>query len=118
MDNGTLGYGALLTALGLGSYLGTGAQHKTALIPTAFGVVELGLGALARQDKHARAALAGAAVVGALGFAGAARGLPKLKKMLAGEEVERPAAVIAQSIMAGASAIYVAAAVRSLLKGR
>ena len=118
MDKKTLGYGALLTTLGLGSYFGTGAQHKTALIPTAFGVVELGLGALARQDKHARAALTGAAIVGAIGFVGAARGLPKLKQMLAGEQVERPVAVIAQSIMAGASAIYVGLAVRSLLKGR
>ena len=118
MEKWTSGYGAMLTALGLGSYFGTGAQHTTALIPTAFGVAEIGLALLARSEQHRTNALRGAALVGALGFVGAARGLPKLKVMLEGGEVERPLAVVAQSIMAGASAIYVAVALRSMLKGR
>jgi hypothetical protein len=118
MDKWTSGYGAMLTALGLGSYFGTGAQHKTALIPTAFGVAEIGLALLARSEQHRTNALRGAALVGALGLLGSARGLPKLKVMLEGGEVERPAAVVAQSIMAGASAIYVAVALRAMLKGR
>ena len=104
MNGWTIGYGAALVALGVGGFVATGATHKTALIPAGFGAVEIALGLLGR-----RAGARGAAtLVGVVALAGAARGLKKLPALLRGEEIERPAAVAAQSVMAGLSATYVA----------
>lgn len=99
MNGWTIGYGAALVGLGVGGYLLTGRESKTALIPAAFGAVEIALGVLDQRRA--------ATVVGALAFAGAARGLRKLPALLKGEAVERPAAVVAQSAMAGLSAVFV-----------
>ncbi|XXX75391.1 hypothetical protein WMF30_47860 [Sorangium sp. So ce134] len=116
MSNLTIGYGALLTALGVGGFAATSAP--TALIPSGFGVVSIGLGALARQEKYRMHAMHASALVGVLGVLGAARGLPKLPALLSGGDVERPAAVIAQSLMAVLSAGYVALCVRSFAAAR
>lgn len=102
-----IGYGAALVALGVGGFVATGATHKTALIPAGFGAAEIALGLLGR-GAGARGA---AALVGVVAFAGAARGLKKLPSLLRGEAVDRPAAVVAQSVMAGLSAAYVTGAI-------
>ena len=107
MSKLTIGYGVALTALGIGGYFATGQQSKTALIPAAFGVAAVGLGALA-GGRFRTAALIGAAVVAVGGLAGSARGLTKLPALLRGEPLERPAAVVSQSLMAGLSALYLA----------
>lgn len=99
----TIAYGTALTALGLGGFAATGAQHKTALIPAGIGAAALGFGLIGRRRP---AALWGGAAMAAFGLAGSLRGLEKLPALLRGEEVERPAAVIAQSVMAGSSALY------------
>ncbi len=109
MSNLTIAYGTVLCALGVGGYVATGKQSKTALIPAGFGAAALGLGLLARSDRFRTGALVGAAVVGVAGFAGSARGLSKLPALLRGEPVERLEAVIAQSLMAGLSALFVGA---------
>lgn len=106
MSTWTIGYGAALTALGVGGYFATGQQSKTALIPAGFGVAAVGLGLLAQSNKVKTAALIGGAVIGVAGFAGSARGLTKLPALIKGEPVERPAAVISQSAMAGLSVAY------------
>lgn len=103
MANLTIAYGAALTALGIGGFIATGAQHKTVLIPVGVGAAALGLGLIGRRRPGA---LWGAAAVAAIGLAGSARGLAKLPALLRGEEIERPPAVIAQSLMAGSSALY------------
>jgi hypothetical protein len=59
-----------------------------------------------------------AAVIGLLGFVGAARGLTRIGAVLAGEPVERPAAVIAQSLMAVICLIFVVLCVRSFINAR
>ena len=109
MENITIGYGALLTALGLGGFIASGAAHKTALIPAGFGAAAIGLGLLAKRGKHRKRALRGARFVASLGLLGSARGFKKLPDLLRGNEVERPAAVISQSIMAGLCGAYLAA---------
>jgi hypothetical protein len=114
----TIGYGALLTALGVGGFIATGATHKTALIPAGFGVVAIGLGLLAKQDKYRKNALRVAMVVALLGIAGSVGGLKKLPDLLGSGQVERPAAVIAQSLMVAFSATYLALALRSMLTKR
>jgi hypothetical protein len=118
MASSTIGYGAALTALGLGGYFGSGAKSKTALIPAAFGAAALGLGLLARSERFRTGALGGAALLSGLGIAGSAKGLTKLPALLSGGEVDRPAAVISQSIMAGLSALHLAMAARALLSGK
>ncbi|HLM75588.1 MAG TPA: hypothetical protein VK459_22900 [Polyangiaceae bacterium] len=118
MASGTIGYGAALTALGLGGYFGTGAKSKTALIPAAFGAAALGLGILAKNDRYRAGALGGAALLSGLGIAGSVKGLTKLPDLLAGGEVERPAAVLSQSIMAAVSAFHLAMTARALLSGK
>lgn len=106
MSNWTIGYGALLTALGVGGYFATGQQSKTALIPAGFGVAAAGIGLLARHERYRTHALVAGAAVGVLSLAGSARGLTKLPALVRGEPLERPAAVVSQSIMAGLSAAY------------
>lgn len=109
MSNLTIGYGALLTAVGVGGYFATGQQSKTALIPAGFGVAAVGLGALARVDRFRGPALIGAAVLAAGGIGGSIKGLQKLPALLRRDPVERPAAVAAQSAMAVLSAGYLVA---------
>jgi hypothetical protein len=114
VENWTLGYGTLLTTLGVGGFVATGAQHKTALIPAGFGTAALGLGLLERRGSTQKTVLGGAALLGLLGFLGTARALARLPALLRGEKLERPAAVVSQSAMAGLSAAYVALCLRSL----
>lgn len=109
----TIGYGALMAALGVGGFVATGQKSKTALIPAGFGAAAIGLGLLAGRKE--RAALGAAAALSALAIAGSARGLAKLPKLARGEEIERPEAVIAQSIMAGVSAVHLGLCVRALV---
>jgi hypothetical protein len=114
VENWTLGYGTLLTTLGVGGFVATGAQHKTALIPAGFGTAALGLGLLERRGSSQKTVLGGAALLGLLGFLGTARALGRLPALMRGEKLERPAAVVSQSAMAGLSAAYVALCLRGL----
>ena len=100
MASATIGLGVLLILLGVGGYFGSGRVSKTALIPAFFGVPILALGLVAlRADWHDYA-LYGALALAALGLLGSGRGLPGLGRLLSGREVKRPAATVAQSIMA------------------
>ncbi len=70
----TLVFAALLIALGLAGFLGTGSQHPTALIPTWFGVALVVFGLLAMSPSEARRKLFMHinVTIGLLGFLGAA----------------------------------------------
>jgi len=106
MSKAAVGVGAALITLGVASYVGTGRQSKTALIPAGFGGALLGLG-VADQWFPGRAALGGASSgVAWLGFAGSVRGMKHLPALLTDGDVERPAAVVAQSAMAVICAGY------------
>ena len=110
----TLGYGVFLLALGVGGFLATGKQHKTALIPAGFGAAALGLGLVMRRRNWRRRATWAGAVVSLAGLGGTAKSLTKVPAVLRGEEVSRPTAVISQSLMAVASVVHFAGSVRSL----
>ena len=118
MATTTIGFGIVLILLGLGGYLGTDMVSPTALIPSAFGLLLVIFGALARDDKRRKMAMHLAVTVGLLGFLGTVPGLLKLPTMLSGGVVQRPAAVVAQSIMAVLMAIYVAMCVKSFIDAR
>ena len=74
----TIGFGAVLIALGLIGYL-PHQESPTALIPAVFGVVLVVLGVLALRDNMRKHAMHLAAVVGVVGFlAGAGRAISVL----------------------------------------
>ena len=111
-------YAQLLFFLGLYGYFGTGTNSITALIPAFFGIVLTILAALSLQPKFRMHAMHGSVVIAILGIFGSIKGLSKLPALLAGEEVTRPNAVIAQSIMAILSIIYVLICVNSFIQAR
>jgi hypothetical protein len=110
--------GILLILLGVVSLLASGGQSLTALIPAAFGLVLAALGVLARKETARRHAMHAAAAVSLISILGSASGFFKLFSLLSGDEVLRPAAVVAQSIMFVLSALFVALAVKSFIKAR
>jgi len=95
-----IGTAVVLIVLGLGAYVGTGGVSVTALIPAFFGIAFAGLGALGRKDRFRVPAAYGGIVLSVIGLLGSVSGIPKVIAYLAGGEVARPAASIAQSIMA------------------
>ena len=114
----TLGFGIVLILLGLVGYFATGMVSPTALIPAAFGLLLVVFGAMARDDKKRKMAMHIAVTIGLVGFLGTVPGLLKIGALLSGGEVERPAAVIAQAIMAVLMAVYVAMCVKSFIDAR
>ena len=95
-----IAYGGILILLGLGGYFGSGRASWTALIPCGFGLPIVVLAGLAAtQVDRAHGLMIAVLAITALGFLGNIRGLIKLKTMLSGGTVDRPQAVIAQSVM-------------------
>jgi hypothetical protein len=123
LANVTIGIGAALIALGLAGYLvlpgvyGT-ARSVTALIPAFVGAVLLILGGLAREPNRRRTIMHIAVIVGFVGLLGSLPGVPRVIEMLSGGEVARPAAAVAQSIMAVLLAVYVGLCVKSFIDAR
>jgi hypothetical protein len=113
----TLALGASLIVLGVAGYVLTGAVSVTALIPAAFGVLFVLAGLLARSDRWRMHAMHAAVLVALLGFLGSARGLLGLGKVFDGTAV-RPAAIVAQTIMALLTLGYIVVAVRSFIQAR
>lgn len=108
--------GVLLIALGLGSYVGTGSEHKTALIPALFGLPILICGLLAQNATRRATMMHIAVVLGTLGFLGSIFGF---LKGVNGEAMRtRPLAVEAQGFMALITAIFVGLCVQSFIKAR
>ncbi len=118
MANTTIVFGVVLIVLGVGSYFGTNMVSPTALIPAAFGLLLIVFGVLAKDEKRRKMAMHIAVTVGLLGFLGTITGLLKLFTMLAGGEVARPTAVVAQSIMAILMLVYVGMCVKSFIDAR
>ena len=91
----TIGYGAILTAVGIVGYFATGQVSITALIPTILGVPVVICGVLARNERLLKHAMHGAVLFALLGLLGTVRSPTKLPALLDGT-AERPAATIAQ----------------------
>ncbi len=113
----TIALGAALIVLGVGSYVLTGAVSLTALIPAGFGLLLLLAGLLARDARWRMHAMHAAVLVALLGFGGSFRGLLGLGKVFDGTAV-RPAAIVAQTIMALLTLAYIVVAVRSFIQAR
>jgi len=121
MSKVTLVFAALLIALGLVGYLGTGSLHPTALIPTWFGLA-LGLfGFLAISPNEGRRKLFMHVnvTIGLLGFLGAAgRAVYACLHASATGASPDAIALASQLTMAGLMLIYVILCVRSFISAR
>ncbi len=118
MPQVTIVYALLLVLLGAIGYYATGQQSVTALIPAFFGIALLICGLIALKEHLMRHAMHAAAMLGLLGIFGTAKGLLKGISMLTGTEMERPAAVISQSVMAVLSVVFVALCINSFIQIR
>jgi multisubunit Na+/H+ antiporter MnhF subunit len=119
MPKTTILFGVILIVLGVVGYIATGAVSVTALIPSFFGGVLALLGWLALNERYRRHAMHIAVVVGLLGFLGTARGLAALPRLVSDPAtIDRPAAVVAQAVMAILMIVYVSLGVRSFIAAR
>lgn len=117
----TLVFALLLVLLGVGSYVGTGSQHPTALIPAWFGLALGIFGFLAISPNPGRRKLFMHinVTIGLLGFLGA--GIRALQSYghARSEGIDPDMIAIgAQLAMAGLLFIYVALCVKSFVDAR
>lgn len=117
MAQTTVGFGALLILLGAISYIGTGHQHPTALIPAWFGIALCLCGVLAKTENTRRRMLwmHVAVTLGLLGFLGAASRIVTV--LIKGATIDK-IAVGSQLAMALLTGTYVALCVRSFIAAR
>jgi hypothetical protein len=109
--------GVALVAIGLGTWVGTGAQAPTALIPAALGVLIAAAGLLARNPRLRMHAMHGAVLVALIGVLGCVPGVLKLPALLEGT-AERPVAVGVQIVTFLVCLGFVVSAVRSFIQAR
>ncbi len=114
----TVAIGIGLIVVGVASYAAASGSSPTALIPAAFGAALVVLGWLAYEDRRRRTAMHIAAAVGLLGFLGSVRGLLGIRDLVRGAPVERPLAVISQSLMAVLTGVFVTLCVKSFIDAR
>lgn len=111
--------GILLAITGLVGFFAAGGVSLTALIPTGFGLILIGLGLLAVWQPGTRKhAMHIATAVALVGFIGSAQGIPAFFALLGNGDVERPWAATTQTMMAFLTAVFVAAAARSFIVAR
>jgi len=118
MQNLTLSLGILLLILGGASYLGTGQESITALIPSFFGILFILFGVLSKQEKLRKHMIHTAAGLALLGILGTARAIPGFIDVISGTPVERPLAIYAQTAMLVMCAGYMIRAVQSFIAAR
>jgi hypothetical protein len=113
----TLVFAALLIALGLAGYLGTGSQHPTALIPMWIGLVLGVCGALAISPSEGRRKLFMhiGVTVGLLGFLGT---VGEIVRSYAASSAPDVIAMASKFSLAGLLLIYVILCVRSFIAAR
>lgn len=111
-------FGLLFLLLGLGGYAATGAESLTALIPALVGLLFLLAGRLAQKETMRKHVMHGTVALGVLALLGTIRSLPKLFTLAGGGDVERPAAVVSQAVMAILALAYVALGVKSFVDAR
>lgn len=120
MPGVTIGFGAVLCAIGLWGYLGAepDKQSFTALIPAFFGAGLILCGALAMKASLLKHAMHAAAGIGLLGFiAAAGRGLPSLGKAIS-DDPEQNRAPRLILLMAVVCLAFVATCVWSFIQAR
>ncbi len=110
--------GGVLGVVGIAAYVISGFASLTALIPTLFGVLIAGLGAVGRSDERQRIAIYGIGILAALGVLGSLRGVPDIIALLSGSSVDSVVATVSQGLMIVFSVVLVVSVVRYVLDSR
>lgn len=118
MPNITIIIGSLLIILGLTGYFGVGSESITALIPAFFGIVIAALGFLGKKENIRKHVMHAALLMALLGLIGSFTGIPKTITMLDGGDIARPAAALAQAVMALICLVYLILGIQSFIKAR
>jgi hypothetical protein len=117
----TLVFAALLAALGLVGFLGTGSTHPTALIPTWIGIALgiFGFLAISPNESRRKLFMHVNVTIGLLGFLGGAAEAVRgyVHATSAGVEPDM-IALASKATMAGLLLIYVILCVRSFIAAR
>jgi len=122
MAKWTMSFGALLAAVGLIGFVGTGSVHPTALIPLLFGLVLVVCGVLANTENPRKRMLWMhiAVTIGLLGFL--FPGFMAVKDLVKSHvdqvSLAHPAAVHEQLAMAVICLAFVVMCVRSFISAR
>ena len=98
-------YAISLILLGVIGYFVTGSQSVTALIPAFFGIVVLLILLIFGRFAKPKITLWILIVFSLIGFIATVKGVPKVFELLQGNDIQRPAAVISQTIMTGLSIV-------------
>ncbi|HWL44224.1 MAG TPA: hypothetical protein VNQ73_14885 [Ilumatobacter sp.] len=106
-----------LVLLGVGAFVGTGAESVTALIPAVVGVVLIGCGVAGRSLARRKGADYAALVVGGVGAVGCTMNVAQFNELVAGT-AERPVAVAVSSLMFLVLATFVVIGIVSLREAR
>ena len=117
----TLVFAVLLMALGLFSFLGTGSQHPTALIPTWFGLAlgVFGILAISPSESRRKLFMHVNVTIGLLGLLGAGgRAVQSYLHAKSAGTTPDQVALEAQVTMAGLLLVYVILCVRSFIAAR
>ncbi len=116
----TILFGVVLILLGVLTFMGTGSQYPTSLIPAIFGVFLAIFGVIARTtDMKKRALYMHMAVtLGLLGFLGTAKSIVDYVRMKQGVQFKLPLAVDEKAAMAVLLLVFVLLCVKSFLDAR
>ncbi len=117
MADTSIVFGLLLSILGVSTYIGAPADHRspTALIPTGVGVILVILGAVAKKEAYRKHAMHLAAMVGVLGFLAAAGRF--FSVLFTGGDVATTAGM-STATMAVLCGVFVALCVKSFIDAR
>jgi hypothetical protein len=106
--------GGILIVLGVAGYLAT-LTSLTALIPAVLGLLIVGLGVLARQEKFRMHAMHGAVLIGLIGLVG---GTVRVVMALLSDAEIKPIAFGMNLAMALVCAVFVGLCVKSFIDAR
>jgi hypothetical protein len=111
--------GVALVVLGIGGYVLSGMVSPTALIPAAFGVVILLLGAYGREQTRRRTAMHLAMGVALAGILGSVSGVVPLVQWMTGSTPGPvPLAPLFKTLMVIVLGIYLVMGIRSFVAAR
>ena len=116
----TILFGIILILLGVLTYMGTGHQYPTSLIPAYFGVILGVCGYMARTTELKRRALMMhiAVTVGLLGFLGTVKAIFDYIRMKQGVQFKLPLAVDEKAAMSVLLLVFVLLCVRNFIQTR
>jgi hypothetical protein len=116
----TIGFGILLIALGIFSYVATGSEHPTALIPVGIGILFAFFGVMANTEDSKRRMLWMhiSVTVALLVFLGMIPAMVDVFRLAHGVAFPYPAAVESKATLGFFSLIYVLFCVRSFINAR